>query len=408
MTETSSTAPSEDQVGRVNGRLRRTPSPSGAMLFPELVWAHHKWQEVAQPHELDDGKGRNGRAGGEQPRASTRPLESAYREKLAEFQHCEGEILNAYWCVRDASAVVLTEKNVSRLRWLGRRRPDYRLYRATDWVTAKSPAIALLLHHCDALAIRVAKILPSVPRRIAMEWIYAEESFLLGYLERTGGSPSSKDERRVAAEHADELKLIERYYDRAASKAARLFYFAGMIAGLFVLAAVGLLVASVLGLFGGPSLSSSATQNFFACYGAGAIGALVSVMVRMRPDGARGFSVDYEVGRGPLVLLGMFRPAIGAIFGTALFFALASSFIELGTPTEEGAFYFYAFLAFLAGFSERFAHVIFGEAELTLATALGGGVPPDAPAASEDERRRERADETDASRTLPREREEVA
>jgi hypothetical protein len=97
----------------------------------------------------------------------------------------------------------------------------------------------------------------------------------------------------------------------------------------------------------------------------------VSVMLRMRPDTRAGFSVDYEVGRGPLFWLGAFRPVIGAIFASAVYFALESNFIQLGTITQQNTFTFYAFVGFLAGFSERFTHVIFGEAELTVAEALG-------------------------------------
>jgi hypothetical protein len=62
---------------------------------------------------------------------------------------------------------------------------------------------------------------------------------------------------------------------------------------------------------------------------------------------------------------------IGAIFAAAVYFALESNFIQLGSITQQNTFTFYAFVGFLAGFSERFTHVIFGEAELTVAEALG-------------------------------------
>lgn len=126
--------------------------------------------------------------------------------------------------------------------------------------------------------MKANQILPSVPKRIALNWIFSEQSFRLGVIERTA---------------------------------------------------------------------------------------------RMRPDTRTGFSVDYEVGRAPLFWLGAFRPVIGAIFASALYFALQSKFIQLGTITQKDTFTFYAFVGFLAGFSERFTHVIFGQAELTVAEALG-------------------------------------
>jgi hypothetical protein len=266
---------------------------------------------------------------------------------------------------------VLTSKQIR--RWP--KRHDLRLYRATDWVTSAAPRIAALLHHSDSLAMKANQILPSVPKRIALNWIFSEQSFLLGVIERTDGKPSEKDLDAVVAEHAEELKRIERYYDRAASKTARLVYFLGMLVGLVLLAALGLGILGVLGVFTELGTHSVQTQNFFASYGAGAMGALVSVMLRMRPDTRTGFSVDYEVGRGPLFWLGAFRPVIGAIFAAAIYFALESNFIQLGTITQQNTFTFYAFVGFLAGFSERFTHVIFGEAELTVAEALGS-MPP--------------------------------
>ena len=150
-------------------------------------------------------------------------------------------------------------------------------------------------------------------------------------IERTDGKPSEKDLDSVVAEHAEELKRIERYYDRAASKSVRLVYFLGMLVGIFLLAALGLAISAILGISTELNLRSTPTQNFFASYGAGAVGALVSVMLRMRPDTRSGFSVDYEVGRGPIFWLGAFRPVIGAIFASAVYFALESDFIQLGS-----------------------------------------------------------------------------
>ena len=52
----------------------------------------------------------------------------------------------------------------------------------------------------------------------------------------------------------------------------------------------------------------------------------------------------------------------GAIAGVALYFLLASGIAQLQVePDEEVAYYGLA--AFLAGFSERFATVMFGSAE---------------------------------------------
>jgi ABC-type branched-subunit amino acid transport system permease subunit len=95
-------------------------------------------------------------------------------------------------------------------------------------------------------------------------------------------------------------------------------------------------------------------------------------MTRMRQ--ADGFSLDYEVGRLQCIVLGGFRPLVGAVFGTVAYFALQSGFINIHPPKGDELFYF-ALIAFLAGFSERFAQVILGGAELSVAKALPGAEP---------------------------------
>jgi hypothetical protein len=165
-----------------------------------------------------------------------------------------------------------------------------------------------------------------------------------------------------------QIDRIERYYDRAARKAARIRYFGGMLLGLVIVAGLGSLIATIIELFGDLDLGSTTTRNFYACFGAGAVGAMVSVMTRMRQeDGVR---LDYEVGSLLIVMLGAFRPILGAIFGTAAYFALESGFLQLNPPSEKTVFFYYALFAFVAGFSERFAHVILGSADLTVAKAL--------------------------------------
>jgi hypothetical protein len=79
-------------------------------------------------------------------------------------------------------------------------------------------------------------------------------------------------------------------------------------------------------------------------------------------------------------MLGAFRPVLGAVFGTATFFALESGVFQ-PTPTEPAtAFFYYPLFAFAAGFSERYAHVIMGDADLSVARALTGAEASDEPA----------------------------
>src|SRR6266536_1167027 len=365
---------------------------TGSVLFPELVWTHWAWQSRVRPHVFPR-PGRARRILSSAARLNGRPsrnrknskadlseidlptLEREYEELLAAFQNSEGEIVRAYWCTTEASAVVLTEKR-KRLGWLPwRRLGNLRLHRETEWVTAEAPVIADLLHKCDTLAIRINRVLTQEPRRIAMEWVFSEQSYLLGFVERMGGRPSKKDTASTVARHQVEVDRIERYYDRAANKAARIRYFVGMLVGLLFVAALGVLVAGVIELFANLDLGADSTRNFYASFGAGAVGAMVSVMTRMRQEG--GITLDYEVGNGLIVMLGGFRPVLGAIFGVLAYFALASGFLGVTPPSGGTAFFFYTVFAFAAGFSERFAHVILGSADLTVAKGLTGAETPE-------------------------------
>jgi hypothetical protein len=375
---------------------------TGSMLFPDLVWAHWIWQRKARPRVLErDGAARRflgsvARRNGRPPRrrrgqtvegVATLPetdlksLEDAYEREAKDFQSSEGTIIRAYWCTSEASAVVLTERK-RRLSWLPWRSCGYqRLHRATDWVTADAPEIAELLHSGDALAIRISRVLHPVPQRIALEWVFSEQSYLLGFVERAGGRPRSKETTRAVDYHQREVDRIERYYDRAAKKAARIRYFMGMLLGLLFVAALGVLSAAFIELFGELDLGTASARNFYACFGAGALGAVVSVMTRMRQE--NGLKLDYEVGPALIVMLGAFRPVLGAIFGTAAYFALESGFLQLTPPEPDKVFFYYSLFAFFAGFSERFAHVLIGDADLTVARALSGAETPSTETASD-------------------------
>jgi hypothetical protein len=304
------------------------------------------------------------------PQAELKRLEDAYEREAEAFQRSEGKIIRAYWCTSEASAVVLTERERRRRRLRWRSFGSQRLHRVTDWVTADAPQIAELLHSGDALAIRISRVLHPIPRRIALEWVFSEQSYLLGFVERTGGRPRRKETARVVARHRVEIDRIERYYDRAAKKAARIRYFVGMLLGLVFVAVLGVLSAAFIELFGELDLGSASARNFYACFGAGALGAMVSVMTRMRQE--HGLKLDYEVGPALIVMLGAFRPVLGAIFGTVAYFALESGFLKLTPPEPRQVFFYYPLFAFFAGFSERFAHVVFGDADLSVARALSG------------------------------------
>lgn len=326
-----------------------TSAQVGSVSFPELVRAHYEW---------------------ERSNGANTASEKRYRDALKSFEAEEGELMHAYWATKRPSAVALTVKQRHPLvRLVSDHDAAIRLHRVTDWL-ARESQIAELLHHCDTLAIKVSEVLRGTPERIAMQWIYAVQSHLLGYIERTRGRTEAAGLKNVCKTQAAELIEIERYYTRAASKAARIVYFWGMVIGAIVSGLLGLGLAALLwqsGWFDQPNTRTA--QTFFVCYAAGGLGAFVSVLMRMSSNK---FRVDYEVGRSTIRRLGSFRPFIGAVFGVTLFFLVKSHIPNIDLPSSDSeAFFFLGILAFLAGFNERWTNVIFGKAEQTIAASLG-------------------------------------
>jgi hypothetical protein len=369
MTDTA--VPSEQAAGDGAYDEAMATGQSGTASFADLVRVHFEWERAIRRGKPHDG------------------LEREFHRKLDEFQETEGTLLHAYWSRRRPSAVALTMKSPPKSkRWLklkgwrpmrGKVREEVdprtdqdaiiRLHRATDWL-AREARIADLLHHCDTLGIRVGEVLRGTSERIAMQWIFAVQSHLLGFIERTDGKATPEQIDRIEAAQGKELVQIENYYARAADKSGRVVYFSGMMMGALASAAVAVVLAvalALVGWFDEPYLNE--VQTFFVSYAAGGIGAIVSVMFRMSSED--NFKLDYEVGRPTVRRLGSFRPFVGAVFGVAVYFLISSGLPQVELPNNEEAFFYYGTIAFLAGFFERRTNVIFGAAEKTLERSLG-------------------------------------
>lgn len=334
---------------------------TGSPLFAELVWAHFRYERERRKRE---------------PGTGLKGLETAYLGKLREFQEKAGNLDYVYWSRKKASAVAMTVEDLDGrptrlLRYL---RPsvlehDQRveLHRLTDWVTTDAPHVAELLNECDLLAIRAGEVLRGTPERIAMRWLLGVQAHLLGFIERMSPLPH-ETEKNFVKEQREQLVAIERYYHRAASRAGRLVYLTGMLMGLVPVFLLSLIVGSLLGLLG---LWDRSAELLLLCAGAGAVGALVSAISRMGKPEKGKFNVDFELGRPLIRRLGLYRPFLGAIAGVALYFLLASGIAQINVPEDKEISYF-GFVGFLAGFSERFATVMFGTAEKRLSGAAAG------------------------------------
>jgi hypothetical protein len=159
-----------------------------------------------------------------------------------------------------------------------------------------------------------------------------------------------------------ELEATRVELERLALRDTQWLYLLGMVPGIMALIALTSLPMrlSMLGM----TLRTQGieTEPLLISLVAGGIGAIVSVMNRC----ANGkLSLDYQAGWLLSIISGLFRPILGGIFGLVVYALFNAGIIQLGVPNiEEGAasasaeqtrVFFFVIVAFLAGFSERYA-----------------------------------------------------
>lgn len=331
-----------------------TQARDESVSYAELVWAHFKRQEALE-HQAELA------------------ADDVYRRRLSRFKADYGEVLETYWCRYEASGVALTEgKGRRRVRNFLRRDNVLRFHTATDWRTEHANQIESALHRWETLAIRVSEILRGPSERIALHRVFGATTRLLAFADRKDAPTAATDPDlpRLLREDDAELKKVQAFYVQAGENSARIVFFHGMIEGALALAVI------VGGTFligwktGWIQHDAERTKALFITIAMGAAGAILSVMTRMkRRDG---WGLEWEVGRKSVRFLGGIRPWIGAMFAFALYLAVKGQLVDLlptidqtpapkdATTQSEKALYFYATIAFLAGFSERWAQVLLG------------------------------------------------
>jgi hypothetical protein len=311
----SDVSPVRQVEAKPRGDTGRPPS------FTELVYAHHDWWKARRAGTSDSA------------------AEAAYESVRSAFEARHGQIIRAYWCSEVESAVALTQRK----RLGGLASPDYGFHRESDWATKNVPDVAAELHRCDELAVRADAVLTGVRQRICLELVVASASHLLSLAdERAGSRDKAKTEAALRQERA-QIAKVESYYREAANGQAQLVYFGGIATVMVALAAFAALWLSI----------TWATP--VAALAAGAVGAVVSVIQRINTGT---FELDYDVGGPYAMFLGGLRPLIGGAFGMAITFAFDGGLLHLPVAASASTHdrrLALLVLAFLAGFSERWA-----------------------------------------------------
>lgn len=322
-------------------------------------------------------------------------LPDAYRDRcellfpalLSAFGEPRGGIITAYFCKHVRIAAALTD--IQTAAQLGESPPvagqakePTRAGRRLDrWRAARSERIAAsssaihvecamgdptdakareILFSCLDIHYRAIEFLQPKPRKVCMRMIMGVVTSLLGSLDErkaSGGPAVSPDPDEIACMNGV-LDHARRYYERSAHRQAQIEYFLGMALGIALLGGFFASIAVIWGVQFG-------TEPLLYTSIAAGLGAFVSVLARM----TRGQLVlTYESGKTIMRLLGAIRPLLGALFGAAVYVLLAGGMLTI-TPTNGNEAYYYLGIAFLAGFSERFAQDM-------IAKTPGADAPP--------------------------------
>lgn len=272
-----------------------------------------------------------------------------YPEVFDAFQKRHGSIQRSYFCKTCIGAIVWTSTE-----------EVFCLLNALD-----VPEVDDLLDSCHYLKIEAKEHLRGKDRKIVLEMLYNAMVTCVALV-------GQRDELSKAATTAQieqirtEISYMSDRLARLGQRNARFHYFIGMLTGLL------LVLASVVTIDRLVFTDSEKMPYLGSSLLAGAVGAVISVLVRMTRNA---LVLSYDVGSGHLRLLGGFRPVVGAVFGAALHFMLASNVLPIKVMLESDQLeYFYPFVGFLAGFSERWAQDMFGMARGQLATPGGSQI----------------------------------
>jgi hypothetical protein len=134
--------------------------------------------------------------------------------------------------------------------------------------------------------------------------------------------------------------------------------------GVLIVIAVGFLSAGIFALFGLLDLHDPEIRKFYASMAAGAVGSVVSVLMRMSGVHGSDFKIDHELGSDGVRRLGAFRPLVGAVSGVVVALLVQTTLVASQSGSVTTAFF--AVVAFLAGFSERWTKVMLDGAMRTV------------------------------------------
>ena len=293
------------------------------------------------------------------PRCRTKGSREDFARLLEQYRGSDHQVVDQYF----AKHIQAGALHVCR-RARFRRRRDYeiRMRYPGEIVAAVQPEFEAALWRARAMEQQTALVVTGRPRRVLLEMLFSIIVYLLGVLDSveclaavgqgarktTECSRVHRIEKALQIAHS-ELTRLQEFADQAAIRAALKHYVLGLFIGGIAVSASAW-TASRTQMF-----EQAPTLDLVRAITAGGSGAFISVMIRI----SHGQRLDVDTTQEPFMtcLAGIFRLVIGGALGVALYVLLKADLIPLEIPVESdvAAPYFFTAIAFLAGFSERWA-----------------------------------------------------
>lgn len=305
---------------------------------------------------------------------------------LRAFEEKHGALARAYFARHAFAAAAMTEKDEVDIIW-GRAE------------ALLSPECVKLLFRCDQITYAAWHRLAHWDRRLCQNMVFSVVLEVLRRIDQdrqdagrrsadpaNGAEPSNARRKRDQAQQKDSLSHLSAELDKAedfmlrcATRRAQIRYVKGMFWGAGAMVPLLALTGLLLEVFGVPR--STASQAMLAL-GAGAIGAVVSVLARMTFGE---FSMNlptlqHDMKQTDVRLIGGVRPLIGSIFALILYSMVEAGLVPLEPPGAGSETFLYIAVGFLAGFSERLAQDMFARSGHGLMGAIGNA-PTEGPSA---------------------------
>ena len=300
------------------------------------------------------------------PQGEKRLCREQFPVLLEAYERRHGQICKSFFAQHAFVAAVITDEDEVEIVW-------------SRQESRRNPAEVKLLFRCDELSYAAYHRLHQYDRRHCQQMIFSVVLELLRRIDRQRREAAPDLRAEQLAELEKRLDEAEDFMLRSATRRAQSHYLKGMLAGTgAVLAGVGLLGWLLSSL----SLTGSENADAVLALSAGALGALISVLMRMTSGQ---FSMNLpvlnsEMHKTDLHLIAAARPVIGAVSGVIAYALVRSSLVPIEAAGSEDPTFMWMSIAFLAGFSERLAQDMFARSGRGL-QGPAGEEPTSGPAA---------------------------